>query len=69
MKKKDSRIRSFVLRITGIGIALYGIRAFFYREMPTYLFLQTEFVYFDFTTKRISTKLKMTIRPLCTHVL
>lgn len=48
MKKKDSRIRSFVLRITGIGIALYGIRAFFYREMPTYLFLQTEFVYFDF---------------------
>ena len=34
--------------LAGWIIALYGGFAFFYRDLPSYLFLQTHFVFFDF---------------------
>ena len=45
---KPSRPRALVLRILGGCIALYGVYAFFRRGIPDYLFLRTEFVFFDF---------------------
>lgn len=44
--KKASRARRNILRILGTAIALY---AFFRREIPGYLFLRTQFVFFDFS--------------------
>ena len=43
-----SRARRIALRILGTGIALYGVYAFWQRDIPSYLFLQTQFVFFDF---------------------
>lgn len=37
------------LRIVVAGIAAYGLWAFIRRDFPTYLFLQTHFVFFDFS--------------------
>lgn len=45
---KTSTVRTVILRIIGAGIALYGVYAFFVRGIPGYLFLQTQFVFFDF---------------------
>lgn len=45
---KPSRLRSLILKITGVGIAGYGIYAFIQRDFPEYMFLQTPFVFFDF---------------------
>ncbi len=47
--KKASRARRNILRILGTAIALYGVYAFFRREIPGYLFLRTQFVFFDFS--------------------
>lgn len=46
--KTPSRLRRIVLRIVGVCIALFGVYAFFRREIPNYLFLKTQFVFFDF---------------------
>lgn len=43
-----SRPRRMILRILGAGIALYGVYAFLSRQIPTYMFLQSQFVFFDF---------------------
>lgn len=45
---KTSTVCTVILRIIGAGIALYGVYAFFVRGIPGYLFLQTQFVFFDF---------------------
>ena len=45
---KSSRLRGILLRAAGLAIALYGAYAFVHREIPAYLFLQTQFVFFDF---------------------
>lgn len=37
-----------VLNILGAAVALYGVFALFQRQIPTYLFLQSQFVFFDF---------------------
>ena len=37
-----------ILRILGAGIALYGVYAFLSRQIPTYMFLQSQFVFFNF---------------------
>ena len=36
------------LQAAGALAALYGLYAFFHRSIPTYLFLQSQFVFFDF---------------------
>lgn len=47
--QKPSRRRTIVLNLLGGAVALYGVVAFFRRDLPTYLFLQTHFVFFDFS--------------------
>ena len=47
--QKPSRRRTIVLNVLSGAVALYGIFAFFRRDLPTYLFLQTHFVFFDFS--------------------
>ena len=46
--KKPSRLRKTILQILGACIAAYGLYAFIYRGIPIYLFLQSQFVFFDF---------------------
>ncbi len=48
MMKEPSQIRSLVGKIIGILIALYGIYAFFKREIGIYMTLQSSFVFFNF---------------------
>ena len=43
-----SRARRIVLRILAACIALYGAYAFVSRSIPDYLFLRSQFVFFDF---------------------
>lgn len=45
---KASRTRTILLRLAGLGIALYGGYAFIARDIPNYLFLQTQFVFFNY---------------------
>jgi hypothetical protein len=45
---KPSVPRTIFLRTTCLLIAAYGIYAFFQRQISSYLFLQNEFVFFDF---------------------
>lgn len=46
--KKQSRIRAWILRIAAAGIAVYGAFAFVTRQIPDYMFLRSQFVFFDF---------------------
>lgn len=46
--KRPSRVRTYALRIAGACIAIYGMVAFIRRGIPGYLFLRTQFVFFDF---------------------
>lgn len=45
---KPSKGRSFVFFLMGALIAVYGIYVFISRNYPTYLFLQSEFVFLDY---------------------
>lgn len=45
---KPSPTRRRVLQVAGSLAVLYGLYAFFHRSIPTYLFLQSQFVFFDF---------------------
>ena len=45
---EPSRARRMVLRVLGVGIAGYGMYAFVHRGFPEYMFLRTQFVFFDF---------------------
>lgn len=45
---KPSMLRTVVLRILAALIAGYGIYAFVSRQLPTYMFLQNQFVFFDY---------------------
>lgn len=46
--RKPSRTRRIALSTFGNCIALYGIYALIHRGIPSYLFLQAQFVFFDF---------------------
>ena len=46
--KQPSRLRKILLSPLGTGIAAWGLFAFLHRDLPTYMFLQTEFVFLDF---------------------
>lgn len=46
--QKPSGIRSTILRIIGALIAVYGLYVFINRDLITYMFLKTQFVFLDF---------------------
>lgn len=46
--KKPSKIRKWVLRAAAFLIAGYGVYAFIKRDIVGYMFLQNQFVFFDF---------------------
>lgn len=46
--QKPSKIRAAVFFLMGLAIAGYGLAAFFRRALPSYMFLQNEFVFMDF---------------------
>lgn len=45
---RPSKLRARLIRTAGALIAAYGVYALFRRGIPSYLFLQTQFVFFDF---------------------
>ena len=45
---KPSKLRARLIRTTGVLIAAYGVYALLRRDIPSYLFLQNQFVFFDF---------------------
>ena len=45
---RNSRIRRTVLRIVGVLTAGYGLHAFVTRDLATYMFLRTQFVFLDY---------------------
>ena len=47
--KGPSRLRKILLPILGAGIAAYGASVFVRRDFLTYMLLQTEFVFLDFS--------------------
>lgn len=46
--KKLSGIIMMVLRLTGVLIAVYGLKCFLRKDIVSYMFLKTQFVFFDF---------------------
>lgn len=64
-KMNASRIPSLM----GLAIAAYGVYAFIKRKFPTYLFLQTEFVFFDYNEPKILFYLDyLSIMGLCVFI-
>ena len=51
---KPSVIRSLILRILGAGTAGYGLYVFVTRDLVTYMFLRTQFVFLDYSESPIS---------------
>lgn len=51
--KNKSKIRSITSFIAGLMIAVYGVWAFISRDFPTYLLLQSEFVYLDYSESKV----------------
>lgn len=46
-EKKTSRAGIFLLRLAAAAVSAYGIFAFVKHDLASYLFLKTEFVFFD----------------------
>lgn len=46
--RKKTKLRVWLFRLIGILIAAYGVYALIRRNIPAYLFLQTQFAFFDF---------------------
>ena len=51
---KSSRIRCVLFRILGIVIAGYGLYVFMTRDLVTYMFLRTQFVFLDYSESPLS---------------
>ncbi len=47
--RQASRLRKVLLPILGMGIAVYGLTVFMQRGLLTYMLLQTQFVFLDFS--------------------
>lgn len=45
---KTSAVRTWILRIISLAIAIYGLTAFIRREVGSYMLLKIQFVFFDF---------------------
>ena len=54
MKKPCPAIPGRCLRVLAAGIALYGAYSFIHNRIPSYLFLQTHFVMYDFDATLLS---------------
>lgn len=52
-RKKMGRCGALVFRVMAIFISLYGVYAFVRRKIGSYMFLQNQFVFFDFREPRI----------------
>lgn len=51
--KESSRVRSVVLFLVGVGIAVYGVTVFLRRNLLTYMLVQTQFVFLDFGESKL----------------
>lgn len=51
--KTKSKIRSIIVFIAGLMIAGYGVWSFISRDFSTYLLLQSEFVFLDYSESKI----------------
>ena len=49
----QAKIPNVVFPTVGAGIAIYGIFAFFKRDFSAYLFLKSEFVFFDYNESKL----------------
>ena len=47
--RSPSRLRKVLLPVLGAGIAVYGLTVFIQRDFLTYMLLQTQFVFLDFS--------------------
>ena len=47
LRRKPSKLRAHLSRVSGVLIAAYGVYALIHRDIPVYLFLQTPFVFFN----------------------
>ena len=47
-RQRPSAVGRIAMSVLGAVIAVYGLTVFFRRNFPTYMFLQTEFVFLDF---------------------
>ena len=48
-RKAFSRVPVPVWRLAGLGVAVYGLTALIRRDLLSYMFLRTQFVFFDFS--------------------
>ena len=48
LKKKKPQIAVWVLRLLALAIAGYGLFCFISADIPSYMFLKNQFVFFDF---------------------
>ena len=48
-----SKARSVAMNAIGAAIAVYGLIAFIRRDLPTYMLLQTQFVFLDFSEPKL----------------
>ena len=51
--KSTTKIRSRIALIVGLMISGYGIWVFLHRDFPTYLFLNSEFVFLDYSEPKV----------------
>ena len=51
--KEPSRIRGMASLFVGAAIAVYGVMVFLQRNLLTYMLVQTQFVFLDFTESRL----------------
>ncbi|MDO4291345.1 MAG: DUF4405 domain-containing protein [Eggerthellaceae bacterium] len=49
-----SKYRTLALRIAAGGISAYGVYVFIHRRLADYMFLKTQFAFFDFTESPVS---------------
>lgn len=54
LKKKKSQISVWILRLVSLAIAGYGIFCFISADIPSYMFLKNQFVFFDFEQSVVS---------------
>lgn len=47
--KKHSAVRTWAVRILGAVVAVYGLYAFFRRDIGSYMLMQVHFVFYDYT--------------------
>ena len=54
LKKKKSQTSVWILRLAALAIAGYGLFCFISTDIPSYMFLKNQFVFFDFEQSAVS---------------